>query len=301
MNSTVAQQSGNRPGVVLPSPGAGPGGEDPTVVYSLGSSEGETARLQRQADELTPDSRALLDRAGLRPGQAVIDLGCGPAGILGLLAERVSPGGRVVGVDADPAHTALAAEFAAARGLRGVEVITADARHTGLASGSFDLVHTRTLLVTVPEPAQVVAEMVRLARPGGQVVAMEPDCEYALCYPPHPAVTRLREIFPVIFGRNGADPWIGRRVPELFRHAGLGDVAVEATARVYPLGHSRRTIWMDLVRAMRPHVLERGLASESELDDLDAAARAHLDDPGTVVMPGLFFLVSARKPGGFRH
>ena len=163
-------------------------GLDANAVYSLGSSDSETARLQRQADELGPDDSALLDRVGLRPGHSVIDLGCGPRGMLDLLAERVSPGGRVVGVDTDPALTALAAEFAAARGLNGVEVITADARHTGLPSGSFDLVHTRTLLVNVPEPARVVAEMVRLARPGGVVAAMEPDCEYELCYPPHPAM-----------------------------------------------------------------------------------------------------------------
>jgi ubiquinone/menaquinone biosynthesis C-methylase UbiE len=271
-------------------------GLDANAVYLLGSSEGETARLQRQADELTPDSRALLDRAGLRPGQSVIDLGSGPRGILDLLAERVLPGGRVVGVDADPAQTARAAKFAASRRLTGVEAITADARRTGLPSCSFDLVHTRTLLINVPEPGQVIAEMVRLARPGGWVLAMEPDAEYALCYPPHPAFTRLCEIFPVAVRSNGADPHIGRRLPELFRHAGLQDVAVETTARVYPLGHSRRTIRMDLMRAMRPRILEQGLASEAELDELDAAARAHLDDPDTVVMPHLFFLVSARKP-----
>jgi len=269
---------------------------DASAVYTLGSSEGETARLQRQADELGPDNRALLDRVGLRPGQSVIDLGCGPRGILDLLAERVSPGGRVVGIDADPALTAMAAEFAAARGLNGVEVMAADARRTGLPSGSFDLVHTRTLLVNVPEPARVVAEMVRLARPGGQVAAMEPDCEYELCHPPHPAITRIREIFPVVFARNGADPHIGRRVPELFRQAGLADVKVEATVRVYPTGHSRRTILLDLVHSMRPQVLELGLASGAELDQLDAAARAHLDDPHTIVMSHPFFLVWGRKP-----
>jgi trans-aconitate methyltransferase len=41
---------------------------------------------------------ALLDRVGLRAGQAAIDLGCGPRGILDLLAARVSPGGQVVGL-----------------------------------------------------------------------------------------------------------------------------------------------------------------------------------------------------------
>ena len=140
--------------------------------------------------------------------------------------------------------------------------------------------------------------MVRLACPGGQVAALEADTEYTLCYPPHPAFTRIREIFPIVFSRNGADPHIGRRIPELFRQEGLEDIEVEATARVYPPGHSRRTIHMDLVRSMRPHVLELGLADETELDELDAAARAHLDDPRTVIIPSLFFLVSGRKPGG---
>jgi SAM-dependent methyltransferase len=277
-------------------PDSGTTGHDPSAVYALGSSPDESARLQRQAEELAADSAALLDRVGLRPGQQAIDLGCGPRGILDMLAGRVSPAGRVVGLDADPAHTAMAAEFAAGRGLRGVEIMTADARSTGLPSGSFDLVHARTLLINLPEPAEVAAEMARLARPGGWVASMEPDTEHARCYPPHPAFGRLCEIFTVVFSRNGADPWIGRRVPELFRQAGLEDVEVEARVQMYPLGNTRRTIRLDLVRSMRPQAVEMGLASIAELDELDAAARVHLDDPCTIVVYGLLFLTWGRKP-----
>ena len=275
--------------------GAG-GGPEVTAVYPLGSSAGESARLQRQADELAPDSAALLDRVGLRPGQSAIDLGCGPRGILDLLAGRVAPGGRVVGVDADPAHTAMAARFVTDRRLSGVAIVTADARCTGLPSGSFDLVHARTLLVNLPDPAQAVAEMVRLATPGGQVAAAEPDTEHALCYPPLPAFDRIGEIFRAAFTRNGADPAIGRRVPELFRQAGLTDVRVESRTQMYPPGNSRRTVRLDLVRAMRPQILAIGLASSQELDDLDAMLRPHLQDPRTVAMTGLLFLVWGRKP-----
>lgn len=85
-------------------------------MYALGSSAGESARLRRQADKLAAVSAALLDRVSLRPGHSAIVLGCGPRGILELLAGRVSPGGRVVGVAADPAHTAMAAQFATGRG-----------------------------------------------------------------------------------------------------------------------------------------------------------------------------------------
>ena len=47
---------------------------------------------------------------------------------------------------------------------------------------------------------------------------------------------------------------------------------------------------------MRPQIMEMGLASADELDELDAAARPHLEHPRTVVMSGLLFLVWGRKP-----
>jgi ubiquinone/menaquinone biosynthesis C-methylase UbiE len=268
---------------------------DANDLYALGSNPAESARLQRQADELAVDSAVLLDRVGLEAGAAAIDLGCGPRGILDLLAERVSPAGRVVGLDADPSHTAMAKTFIAEQGLD-VEILTADARSSGLPAGSFDLVHARTLLINVPEPGEVVAEMVRLAKPGGYVASMEPDTEHVICYPPHDAFTRICEIFPLVAARNGADPEMGRRVPELFRNAGLEDVRAEVRTQLHPAGHSRRTIRLDLVRSMRPQIVEMGIATDSELDELDRAARSHLDDPRIVVMSGLLFLCWGRKP-----
>jgi ubiquinone/menaquinone biosynthesis C-methylase UbiE len=95
-----------------------------------------------------------------------------------------------VGLDADSAHTALAARFVTDRRLSGVAIVTADARRTGLPSGSFDLVHARTLLVNRPEPAQVMAEMVRLAKPGASVAVAEPDTEHALCWAGHGHASR---------------------------------------------------------------------------------------------------------------
>ena len=268
----------------------------PVDVYALGRDPGESARLQRQSEELRPDSAALLDRVGIGPGQDAIDLGCGPSGILELLAGRVGPGGRVVGLDANPVHVAMARELVRRRGLGNVDIVAADARRTGLPSGSFDLVHARTLLVTVPDPAAVVAEMVRLARGGGWIAGLEPDGEYGLCYPAHPAWTRVSEIFQAAFGRNGADLLIGRRLTELYREAGLEDIGVEARANVYRSSDTRRTVLLELVRSMRPAILGLGLAGERELDELDRAVCEHLDDPRTLVMPHLTFLAWGRKP-----
>ena len=278
---------------------AGTPARDAAGVYALGADTDETARLQRQSDELQPEARALLARLGelgLRPGQAALDLGCGPRGILDLLAEAVGPGGRVVGLDADPAHVTAARQYAFSQGLANVEVLAGDARHTGLPAESFDLVHTRTLLVTIPEPAEVVAEMARLARPGGLVASQEADAEFSICYPPLPEWDRLWSLFRASFPRAGADLRLGRRLPELFRAAGLTDVGATVYASSYPAGHSRRTVIPDLVRSLHPVILGLGLAGERELADVDAAVRAHLADPRTLVMPHLLVTAWGRKP-----
>lgn len=252
-------------------------------VYALGSDQAERNRLLRQSEELRAQSSALLDRTGVGEGWAAIDLGCGPSGILELLAVRVGPAGRVVGLDFDPDNVALAQEYARERGLANVEIVQGDARHTGFPESSFDLVHARTLLINVPQPEGVVAEMARLARPGGWVVASEPDIPLTVCYPRLEAWERMAQLFRQSVTSDGADEAIGRRLSELFWEAGLVDVGIDASTAVYPHGHSRRTVRADLFRTLRGKLVARGIVDAAELDDIDRQVRAHLDDPRTLV------------------
>jgi hypothetical protein len=124
---------------------------------------------------------------------------------------------------------------------------------------------------------------------------MEPDVDATVCYPRLPAWERLHEIFSQSYRQDGADPMIGRRLGELFRGAGLADVEIEARAEVFPPGYSRRTTRADLVRSMRPKIVERGIATESELNEVDLAVRAHMSDPNTLVMQVLF-VAWGRRP-----
>ena len=101
-------------------------------VYALGTNPAERERLRRQAEELRDHSAALLDQVGVEPGWSAVDLGCGPRGIVDLLADRVGPEGRVIGLDYNPDSIALAREFAVASRLTNVTFVVGDARRTGL-------------------------------------------------------------------------------------------------------------------------------------------------------------------------
>jgi SAM-dependent methyltransferase len=270
--------------------------ENAGAPYALGHSPAEQDRLRNQAAELRPDSEALLDRVGIAAGSSAIDVGCGPEGILDLLAHRVGPAGRVTGLDVNPASVAQARRLVAERGYRNVQVVEGDARGTGLPSESYDVVHARTLLVNAPDPAAVLTEMVRLARPGGWIAVLEPDAGASVCHPPHPDWDRMARIWDDVTRAYGVDTQIGRRLPELLRQAGLADIGTEARADIYPHGHSRRTVRLDLLRSMHTQILAKGISDERELDQVDRAVREHLDDPHTLVMPNLLFLAWGRKP-----
>ena len=193
----------------------------------------------------------------MRAGGRALDLGCGPAGTIELLAEWVGPNGSVTAIDIDPAHVAMAQRLVQDRGLANVEVLQGDARHTGLPSDSFDVVHARLLLVNIRSPEQVVAEMVRVAKPGGWILTDEADALEGICYPPEPAWDRLHSILGAAYRAEGADLSIGRKLTDLLRHTGLTDVGTDGRADVYPAGHARRTLLPDLVRSMRPRSSRR--------------------------------------------
>jgi SAM-dependent methyltransferase len=266
--------------------------------YLLGHSVAEQQRLQQQPQELAPESRWLLDQLGIQPGARAIDLGCGPQGVLDLLAERVGPQGAVVGVDMSAHAVHLATTFAAEQRLHNVEVRLGNAKETGLPRASFDVAHARLVLVNVPEPERVVAEMVALVRPGGVVALHEADWMAHFCEPPSPAWTRLMQVLEAHARAQGIDLHIGRRVPALLRAAGLVDVQVRPVIHVYPPGHSRRPIFQQFVGNVREQVLAQGVVTSAEMDDLMATLRTHLDDPETLVVSHLFFQVWGRRPEG---
>jgi SAM-dependent methyltransferase len=264
--------------------------------YFLGYRGAEQARLQRQAQELAHEARALFDRIAIGAGARVVEIGCGPQGCLDLLAERVGPSGRVVGVERSEDAVGLARRLVVDRGLANVEVLHGDARATGLPRGAFDVATARLVLVNVPHPEEIVAEAVALVRPGGVVAFHEADWGAHLCDPRLPAWTRLVDLLDAYSRPNGIDLFVGRRVPRLLRQAGLRDVQVSPLIHVYPPGHGRRTIMLDFVENLSDRLLTQELVGERELADLKADLRRHIDDPDTLIVSHLFFQAWGRKP-----
>jgi ubiquinone/menaquinone biosynthesis C-methylase UbiE len=254
----------------------------------LGTGPTEQARLLRQGAGLEAEASWLLDRMGVGPGWRTLDVGCGPLGILDLLAARVGAAGEVVGLEREPRLLALAEQAVAERGLANVRLVAGDAQATELPRASFDLAHERLVLISTPAPERIVAEMVALTRPGGFVAAEDFDSRSPLGYPPHPAWDRLWAVQHAVLRRRGLDPAIGRRLAALLEAAGLAGVEVRAHAQILRGGLATATQMLATFAGVREEAIAAGLATAEELDETSEALRAHLTQPGTLTMRLLF-------------
>ncbi|MBV8162022.1 MAG: methyltransferase domain-containing protein [Acidimicrobiia bacterium] len=262
----------------------------------LGYREAEQDRLQRQALELADDSAWLFRQAHLAPGDSVVEVGCGPLGCLELLAEAVGPSGSVIGVERSEDAVARAEKYVADHGLTNVEVRCGDGRATGLPRDAFDLVTSRLVLVNVPQPEELVAEAVAMAKPGGVVAYHEAVWPVHTYDPPLEAWDRLYDIVQSYADLNGIDLFIGRRVARLLREHGLADVKANAISHLYPIDHGRRMLALDFVENLSGRFLEQNLVGADELGELKAALKSHLEDPETFVISCLFVQAWGRKP-----
>jgi SAM-dependent methyltransferase len=269
--------------------------------YLLGYRDAEQDRLQQQALELADDSMWLFEQVGLSPGDSVVEIGCGPRGCLDLLAGLVGPTGKVVGVERSDDAVRRARQFVADQGLDNVEVRAADGRHTGLDRDAFDLVTSRLVLVNVPQPEELVAEAVAIAKPGGVVAYHEAVWPVHTYDPPLDAWDRLYDIMRAYADRNGIDLFIGSRVPRLLREHGVTDMQSNAITHLYPVGHGRRMLAFDFVENLGGRFIDDGLVEADELDALKADLRCHLEDPDTFVISNLFIQAWGRKAHSSRR
>ena len=264
--------------------------------YFLGHSAIEQRRLQQQAGELADESARLFDEIGLTQGSRVVEIGCGPQGCLELLSRRVGPTGSVIGIE--PSHDAvqLAREFLLERRINNVEVRQGNAANTGLPKEQFDLATARLVLVNIPEPEKIVAEMAALVRSGGFVALHEADWNAHVCDPPLPAWDQLKNALISYSEAHGIDLYIGRRIARMLRNAGLIAVKVNPLIHIYGPDHSRRPIFLQFVCNLHERIVSEGLISEEEFAECVASVERHLGEPETLIVSHLFVQAWGRKP-----
>jgi SAM-dependent methyltransferase len=223
-------------------------------------------RLRFIASVLQPGTDALLSRAGISSGARCLDVGCGGGDMTAVLARRVGPSGRVLGVDLDAEKLDLARREAAELGLHNVEFQLADLRAWQPPS-PFDVVYIRFVLTHLPDPAAATQTIFRWLHPGGLVIVEDIDYHGCFVWPEREAFRRYCELYCDVVRRRGGDAYIGRRLPELLLEAGFQDVGVSLNQPA-SLDDSAKRIHVMTLENIADALIQSSVASREEVEHL---------------------------------
>jgi ubiquinone/menaquinone biosynthesis C-methylase UbiE len=260
---------------------------------------------QRHLDRMIePFGEAALQAAAPRPGEKVLDIGCGCGSTSLALAQAAGPTGRVLGVDISQPMLAAARALAATQPTLPLSFIEADAASAPLPA-AMDLLHSRFGLMFFDQPAAALRHLRGALRPDGRCAfvcwraprdnpwAMAPlmAARQALGINPPPA----DPLAPGPFAFADED-----RLRGLMAEAGFDGIAVQRCDAPVTLGASAHAAALHCLQIGPVSRLAREVGAAQEplmRDAIERALAPRAAADGSVSLSGSTWVVSARNPG----
>ncbi len=182
------------------------------------------------------ERRQMVDDLNLKPGDTVLDLGCGPGLWTRLLAEKVKPNGRVVGIDFSSDLINYAAENLKKDPLNNIiEFRKENFYDVSFKENTFDFVFFGNCFAYVTDYFKILEEMKRVTKKGGRIAAKDFDGALFTVNPIEPLLSlKILAAVAHALKENPLEPlfdnFIGRKMHGLFLQAGFKDVSTTSHA-----------------------------------------------------------------------
>ena len=266
-----------------------------TPDYTMGFSD-EFLRVLRRYSAKTSAAH-LLPR--LEPGFRVLDFGCGPGSISVGLASAVAPG-ELYGVDMEPSQIELARQFAKSEGCQNAVFHEGDITNLEFDDDFFDVSHCHNVLMHVPDTEAVLAEVMRVLKPGGLISCREMNCQSSFTNPDFGVIRRAWDMFEDLLAADDGHPQMGKDLKLHLTAAGFESIEAGASFDVYSTPADIAFIYESaqewfLAPDITDAAIKYGAATETLCRHIASAYERWRDHPGAIA--GIAFGEAlARKP-----
>lgn len=248
--------------------------------YALGTHDAEVVRLGMQHKLWSALAFAIWERAGIRAGQTVLDIGCGPGYTSFDLAGLVTSKGKVIAVDESARFIEQLKQRLQFNTDLTIEPRVGDVQQLDLPAASIDAAYQRWVLCFVKDPEAVIRGVAHALRPGGMFAIQEyVNYEGILLAPRSEAFERFVSVVSDAWNGHGGDTKIGMRLPALMAKYGLKTVEISPLQRIARPGSQLWTWPTIFINTYAPKLVEEGRLTKEEHDALVKDWEARSNDP----------------------
>ena len=222
----------------------------------------------------------------VRPGLRVLDFGCGLGSISMGLAKAAAPG-EMHGVGDNPSNIEEARTCARATGRNNAVFHITNLTALPFKDGFFDVANCHNILMFIPDTRAVLAEVMRVLKPGGIIGCHEMICDSSFIYPNLGILQTVWEVFAGLIAFDDGHPQMGKDLKNDLLAAGFENVRVSASFDTYSTPeqiafmHSLITGWF-----LSPEVMEvgakYGVSTQQIWERIRAAADRWKDAPEAI-------------------
>jgi len=257
----------------------------------LGFDENEARRVEAlyQTPDVVAQRERVLDVLGLRAGERVVDLGCGPGLLAVQMAERVGSGGEVQCIDASESMVAMAKRRFT--DIMWIEPRVGDVAALPYSDHSFDAGVCTQVYEYVPDIDRALAELYRVLKPRGRAVIVDTDWESSVW---HSSDTgRMRRMIDA-WDRHCPHPHRPRTLMPRLRAAGFESVQADVIVLINDRYYSN-TYSFGVIPLLAAYAKKHGLVPREEADAWVADLQA-LGERGDYFFSLNRYLFSVTKP-----
>jgi SAM-dependent methyltransferase len=222
----------------------------------------------------------------------VADLGCGSGDVTMEIARIIEPG-LAIGIDKDEVKLALARQEAEARGVENVSFRALNL-HEWIEPSAYDAVYTRFVLQHLTDPGEMLQRMWRSVRPGGSLIVEDADLDSWASDPDSDGLTLFQRWYAELLRRWGGNASIGRRLPGVFKSAGIPIASIDVIQRPYSSPEAKTLPWSTL-DATADGIIEEGIATRVQVDAALADLRRLAEDADSFILPPRVVQLVARR------
>ena len=270
--------------------------------YVLGTDTDESVRLGLQHRLWSAATHQLWERAGVQPGQVVLDLGCGPGHAAMDLAQIIGPSGRVIAIDESATFLKQLNDMAVARKYRQVERVLGDVQDLNEClpgeEGGVDLAYARWVFCFLAQPERVISGLAKLLKPGGRVAIQDYfNYERSMTLAPRrEAFSKVITAVAASWRARGGDTDIMGKLPAMFVKQGFTIEHLDVVQRIARPG---MTLWNwpnSFWQTFTPKLVENHFITAEDKVAFDQAWSEASNDPASFIqLPPVYELIVSKR------